>query len=196
MKRSGYLKLIPLMLAILLVLVSPAIQVGATSDLQAADTSKTAEIEKLFRRLDITMINERDPLEGQVSDLQGKKVNLSSFRGNVAFLTFWTTWCPSCRIEMPALQKLYARYRPRGFMVLAVSIQEPPGKVVDYFRSMSLSYTPLLDPKARMALSLGVWSVPSTFILDRKGFVLGKAVGSRHWESPDARKLLQLLLTE
>jgi peroxiredoxin len=96
---------------------------------------------------------------------------------------------------MPALQNLYARYQDQGFQILAVNIQESADKVAEYFRAKGLSYTPLLDPRGQMARGLGVWSVPSTFILDRRGVVLGKVMGARQWDSPEAHKLLELLLT-
>jgi len=163
---------------------------------EPSNHDNAAEIEQLFRQLDVTTIQGAAPLQGQVHDLQGQEVDLSTFKGNVAFLTFWTTWCPSCRIEMPALQKLYAHYQNQGFLVLAVNIEEPASKVAKYFRATGLSYTPLLDPQGRLARSMGVWSVPSTFILDRRGVVLGKVMGARQWDSTEGHKLLELLLNE
>jgi len=163
---------------------------------ESSNHNNAAEIEELFRQLGVTTIQEAAPLQGQVHDLQGQEVDLSTFKGNVAFLTFWTTWCPTCRIEMPALQKLYAHYQNQGFLVLAVNIEEPASKVAKYFRATGLSYTPLLDPQGRLARSMGVWSVPSTFILDRRGVVLGKVMGARQWDSTEGHKLLELLLNE
>jgi thiol-disulfide isomerase/thioredoxin len=162
---------------------------------EPSNHNNAAEIQQLFRQLDVTTIQGAAPLQGQVHDLQGQEVDLSTFKGNVAFLTFWTTWCPSCRIEMPALQKLYAHYQNQGFLVLAVNIEEPASKVAKYFRATGLSYTPLLDPQGRLARRMGVWSIPSTFIINRRGIVLGRVVGSRHWDSPEGRRLIQLLLT-
>jgi peroxiredoxin len=126
----------------------------------------------------------------------GKEVNLSSFKGKVTFLTFWTTWCPSCEAEMPTLQKIYARYRDRGFKILAVDIDEPAERVAKYFRKKGLTYTSLLDPRGQLARRFGVWSIPVTFIVDRRGIIVGRAVGPRRWDSSEGRKLIQLLLTD
>ncbi len=185
-KRSG--RLVQLIPALVLVLLSPIKG-------NAFNHSGAVEIQRIFLRLGIGTLKEAPPLEGMALDLRGEEVELSSFRGNIAFLTFWTTWCPSCKVEMPALQKLYARHRDRGFQVLAVNIEEPAKKVAEYFRAKGLSYTPLLDPRGQLAHQLGVWGVPSTFILDRRGVVLGRVVGARHWDSPEGHKLLELLLT-
>jgi thiol-disulfide isomerase/thioredoxin len=180
----------------LLLILLTALVLSLPTNGAAGNNSTAAEIELLFRQLGVTTIQGAAPLEGQVYDLEGQKVDLSTFRGNVAFLTFWTTWCPSCRVEMPALQKLYARYQNQGFLVLAVNIEEPASKVAQYFRATGLSYTPLLDPQGRIAGSMGVWSIPSTFIINRRGIVLGRVVGSRHWDSPEGRQLIQLLLAD
>jgi thiol-disulfide isomerase/thioredoxin len=188
MDRKQFGRFAQLILALLLVSLSPIKG-------EATNHSGAAEIQRLFLRLRISTLKEAPPLEGMALDSRGEEKELSSFRGNVAFLTFWTTWCPSCKVEMPALQKLYERHRDRGFLVLAVNIQESPEKVAEYFRAKGLSYTPLLDPRGQMARGLGVWSVPTTFILDRRGVVLGKVMGAREWDSPEGHKLLELLLT-
>lgn len=188
MDRKRYGRFVQLFLVLLLVLLSP-------SRGNPIDHSGAAELQRLFIRLSISTPKKARPIEGMALDLRGDEVELSNFRGNVAFLTFWTTWCPSCKVEMPALQKLYERYRDRGFQVLAVNIQESAEKVAAYFRAKGLSYTPLLDPRGQMAQGLGVWSVPNTFILDRRGVVLGRVMGARNWDSPEGHKLLELLLT-
>lgn len=189
MDRHLNLRSLPLFLAAALVLLIPIKS-------RAADQKNAAKTEKLFRQLGITSIQKTVPLDGMVLNLKGEKVALSSFRGNVAFLTFWTTWCPSCRVEMPALQKLYAHYQDEGFLVLAVNIQEPAVRVAEYFKAKGLSYTSLLDPRGQLARRLGVQGIPNTFILDRAGMVMGRAVGSRHWDSPEGRQLIKLLLNE
>jgi thiol-disulfide isomerase/thioredoxin len=189
MGKNRHLRFLHFFLMIALLLLNP-------NEGGAINPSAAIEIERLFRQLGITTVQQAVSLEAQVHNLKGERLNLSTFRGKVAFLTFWTTWCPSCAVEMPTLQKLYTSYQDQGFLVLAVNIQESAGKVAEYFRVNELSYTPLLDPQGRVARRLGVWSVPSTFILDRRGIIVGRAVGARHWDSPDGRRLIQLLLTD
>ena len=191
MQMYGYGKprSLALLLAAALLLLKPI-------ESRAFDDSGAVEVEQLFRRLGITKTGKAPPVEGEVYDLQGQKVNLSLFKGKVAFLTFWTTWCPSCEVEMPALQKIYVRYREQGLQILAVSIDEPAERVAKYFRAKGLTYTSLVDPRGQLARRFGVWSIPVTFILDRRGIILGRAVGPRHWDSSEGRKLIQLLLAD
>ena len=162
---------------------------------EASDNSNAAEIQKIFLRLGISTFQESKPIEGTVLDLRGEEKDLSTLTGKVTFLTFWTTWCPSCRVEMPALQKLYARYQDQGFQILAVNIEESAAKVIKYFKAKDLTYDSFLDPRGQLARRLGAWSIPNTLIMDRRGVILGRVVGARDWDSPEAHKLLELLLT-
>src|SRR6266446_2522928 len=56
-----------------------------------------------------------------VQDLQGRTVELESFRGKVIFINFWATWCIPCRAEMPAMERLYQDFKDKDFVILAVS---------------------------------------------------------------------------
>src|SRR5690348_16998960 len=54
----------------------------------------------------------------------GKKVSLKDYRGKVVFLNFWATWCPSCRTEMPDMDKLYREYKAKGLEIVAVNVKD------------------------------------------------------------------------
>ena len=85
MRGYGKFRTLALLLAVALPFLNPI-------ESRAFDDSSAVEIEQLFRQLGITDIEKAPPLKGEVYDLQGQKVDLSVFKGNVAFLTFWTTW--------------------------------------------------------------------------------------------------------
>ena len=188
MDKNCYGSFVRLFLALALVLLS------ATTG-EATDKSGAVEIQKVFLRLGISTVQESKPIEGTVLDLRNEKKDLSTLTGKVTFLTFWTTWCPNCKVEMPALQKLYERYRDQDFQVLAVNIEESAAKETKYLRAHGLTYGSYLDPRGQLARRLGVWSIPNTLIMDSQGIALGRVVGARDWDSPDAHKLLELLLT-
>ena len=188
MDKNCYGSFVRLFLALALVLLS------ATTG-EATDKSGAVEIQKVFLRLGISTVQESKPIEGTVLDLRNEKKDLSTLTGKVTFLTFWTTWCPNCKVEMPALQKLYERYRDQDFQVLAVNIEESAAKVTKYLRAHGLTYGSYLDPRGQLARRLGVWSIPNTLIMDSQGIALGRVVGARDWDSPDGHKLLELLLT-
>jgi len=110
-------------------------------------------------------------------DLQGKRFTLSSPLGKPVVLFFGTTWCPSCRAEIPAVKTTYETYAERGLVVVYIDIQEPAEKVARFVRSYSLPYPVLLDKDGDVAGNYNVVGVPMLFLIDKEGNVI--AAGHR-----------------
>ena len=127
-------------------------------------------------------------------DLNQKPINLTDYKGAIVFLNFWATWCPPCREEMPSMQKLYNRYKNEPFHIIAVSLKESPTQVKAFFKKKRLSFTVLIDPKGDVGKKFGINSIPTTFILDKNGEVIGKAIGPRDWGSKRSHALFQHLI--
>ena len=78
----------------------------------------------------------------------GRRFRLSEHRGKVVFVNFWATWCPPCREEMPSMERLYRRFKSRGFTILALSIDSRGEEVVAPFvKSFALTFPVGLDPR-------------------------------------------------
>jgi len=131
----------------------------------------------------------------RLRDLQGRMMSLSQFRGKVVLLNFWATWCGPCRIEMPAMERLYQTISHQDFEILAVST-DPQGAAVTrpFQREMGLTFPILHDPDMRTGLTYGTRTLPLSFMVDRQGIVRKKIFGARDWDSPEARELIQILL--
>ena len=129
-----------------------------------------------------------------LNDLKGNQVTLKNFKGRVVFLNFWATWCPPCRREMPAMEHLYKKLKDRGLVILAVDMQESEKLVKAFMSDFSLSFPALLDLDGDISFLYGIRGLPSTYIIDREGMIIGKAVGPRDWASQDALQLFQSLL--
>jgi peroxiredoxin len=130
-------------------------------------------------------------------DLSGTPVSLSSQYGNVVLINFWTTWCPPCRFEMPALQSAFETYRDDGFIVLAVNWTQidDPGMVRPYAQELGLTFPILLDEVG--AVSQGLYDVlglPTSIFLGRDGTVRDIIIGPLLLEDLDNR--IQTLLEE
>ena len=134
------------------------------------------------------------PADFDLAGLDGRNVRLSGQKGKVVLLNFWTTWCPSCRIEMPDLEKLHQALQGRPFILLAVDLRESPETVRSYFDKNNLGFTALLDRDGDVAHRFGVRSIPTTFLIDQEGAIIGKAVGSRPWGSSKAVALIEHLI--
>jgi len=128
-------------------------------------------------------------------DLQGRTMSLSQFRGKVVLLNFWATWCGPCRIEMPAMERLYQTISRKEFEILAVST-DPQGAAVTrpFQHEMGFTFPILHDPDMRTGLMYGARTLPLSFMVDRQGVVRKKIFGARDWDSPEARELIRMLL--
>jgi len=131
----------------------------------------------------------------RLRDLQGRTMSLSQFRGKVVLLNFWATWCGPCRIEMPAMERLYHTISRKDFEILAVST-DPQGAAVTrpFQREMGLTFPILHDPDMRTGLTYGTRTLPLSFMVDRHGVVRKQIFGARDWDSPEARELIRMLM--
>jgi peroxiredoxin len=128
------------------------------------------------------------------TDPDGKTIRLRDFRGKIVFLNFWATWCVPCRLEMPAMERLYRDFKSKGFVVLAVNVQERPGPVRAFVRELKLTFPVVLDPKGTAAMVYAVRGLPATYLIDRNQMIVGRAIGAREWDSQDGRAYIRSLL--
>lgn len=109
--------------------------------------------------------------EFRLLDLNSQVQSLKQYRGNIVLLNFWATWCKPCTTEMPAMQAAYDRMRDQGFVVLAVNELEDIEKVKAHIRSHNHTFPVLLDTDNRVANMYGVYGLPVSVFIDRKGVV-------------------------
>lgn len=132
--------------------------------------------------------------EFTLRDLDGRSVSLGEFRGRVVLLNFWATWCVPCREEIPAMQTLARDLGPRGLVVLAVNYEEDPETVRAFVRDTALSLPVLLDRDGAVARRYRVAGLPTSFVIDRRGSVVGSVIGFRDWAAPPAQAYVRGVL--
>jgi len=121
----------------------------------------------------------------------GRHFRLSDHRGKVVFVNFWATWCPPCREEMPAMERLYARQKDRALAMVAVSLDASPAVVAPYLAQGGFTFPVALDPRMDLASAYGVRALPASFIVDPRGVVVAMALGPREWDGPAASALVE-----
>lgn len=128
-------------------------------------------------------------------DLNGKKVTLSTFKGKVVVLNFWSTWCTFCKEEMPSLNTLYLKLKDKGFVVLAVSIDPSEKPVRAFITEKRLNFNVLMDKDKEVYFdSYAVMGLPTSFLIDRNGLIVDKFLGEVDWASPQIQeKILKAL---
>jgi peroxiredoxin len=106
-----------------------------------------------------------------LTDLNGTKIALIDLKGQVLLINIWATWCPPCRVEMPAIQAAYEQYHDQGFIVLAVNLQEDPAAVAAFMRDYQLTFPALLDRDGQVSRAYQAAALPSSFFVDRRGVI-------------------------
>jgi len=161
-------------------------QVNAQVSQEAARLLGSARIQVLNQPIDAR--NFTLPL------LNGGSASLSDYRGKVVILNFWATWCPPCRAEMPSMETLYQRYNNRELEMLTVNLRENAGTVRRFIQSNGYTFPVLLDADGRVGASYGVEAIPTSFIIDRQGKIIGRLVGAIHWDTPQVFAAFEALL--
>jgi peroxiredoxin len=194
--------------SVLLALVASALD-GVLATVSPARDSASAEAAapprdgRTGRRLsldaalrDLDLIRPGRPKAAQdftVPLLQGARFRLADQRGKVVLINFWATWCPPCREEMPAMERLWQRQRDRGFVLVAVSLDADRGPVKPFAAEHGLTFPIGLDSKLEVANLYGIRALPATFIVDRHGQVAALALGPRDWDNDASHSIVEEL---
>ena len=110
-----------------------------------------------------------------LTDIQGKTFKLSSQKGNPVVIFFGTTWCPSCRSEMPLYKALYDKYASRGLKFLYININESSERVAHYTKQNTFPYLVLLDFDGGVANDYSIVGVPTLILLDKEGKIISES---------------------
>lgn len=105
------------------------------------------------------------------------EIRLSAYKGQVVLLNFWATWCVGCRTEIPWLIEFEAKYRPKGLVVVGVSMDDDGWKAVEPFIAAKQLNYPIVIGNDGLAKSYGLTSMPMTFLIDRNGKIAATSVG-------------------
>ncbi len=112
-----------------------------------------------------------------VTDIDGRKLRLSDYKGKVVLLDFWATWCGPCRTEVPEFVKLQKKYGARGLQVIGISLDDDTRPVRNFYARFNMNY-PVALGDAKLAESFGgILGLPVAFLIDRGGRIAAKHVG-------------------
>jgi len=111
-------------------------------------------------------------------DIKGRMVSLSDYRGKVVILDFWATWCPPCKREIPDFISLQSRYGSKGLQIIGIGLDEPD-KLKDFAEKNGMNYEVLLGTDEVAQRYGGISGIPTTFVIDKRGTIVGRYEGFR-----------------
>jgi thiol-disulfide isomerase/thioredoxin len=122
-------------------------------------------------------------------------VTLSNLRGKVILVNIWASWCPPCREEMPAINRVYQEYESQGFEVLAVNTtyQDNEADAAAFAQNLGLTFPILLDRTGEISQSYLLRGLPSSYFIDREGIIRSVVVGGPMTETLIRTKIQELL---
>jgi len=126
------------------------------------------------------------PYEGFLApDLQlntpdGQKLQLYELRGKPIVINFWASWCPPCRVEMPALQKTNENYQKDGLVIIGInsSYQDDLPNALSFIQKNGLTFPILLDSYGVATQIFRVNALPTSIFIDQNGFIHKIVVGT------------------
>ncbi len=160
---------------------------GKVKEFVARLMSTSPSIENVENRVVVTDYNWR--LKG----LNIKDYNFEEARGKVVFLNYWATWCPPCRAEIPDIQALYNDYKDKVEFVFITNEKETI--VTDFFQKNKYNL-PSYNQLNTGPIQFKVSSIPTTYIINKKGEIVVHKIGPADWDGKTVRKLLESLLAE
>jgi len=172
-----------------LTLASIVLLVGAPSCTLADEPDGSAD--DAFRR---QMLVPEEPAlapDYMFREANGREWGFAEMRGRLIIATFWATWCRVCAQELPKLDRLQADLRAEGVLVVALAQDVGADEAGRYLTDRGLAnLRGFEDVDKVLAATLGVRGVPTSFVIDPTGHVVGMIQGPAAWSSPGARSLL------
>ena len=112
-----------------------------------------------------------------VTTLGGEVVNLADLRGRPVLINFWATWCPPCREEMPALERVERKWAERGAAVIVINFEEDEATIRRYLAENGLSLRVFQDSSGEVAQKLDITYLPTTLFVDGTGVIRSRNEG-------------------
>jgi thiol-disulfide isomerase/thioredoxin len=124
-----------------------------------------------------------------VMDIRGEPVSLSALKGRTVLLDFWTTWCPPCRADAPALEKLNQKYGGKELTIVSISVSEDRELVEKFLKEHPHSYPVVLTTENEMPRPYEIGVFPTYIVIDKDGTVASAVEGDKVFG--DLRRLLK-----
>ncbi len=144
----------------------------------------------------VVQVDDRTKIEGYSWKLHGvntETINFKEAQGKVVLINYWATWCPPCIAEMPSLQKLYNDYNKDVAFFFVTTDDDP--ELNKFMNDKSYNF-PIYRSLSATPKPLNGTSLPTTYLIDKKGHIVIEKTGAADWNSASTRKTIDKLLKE
>lgn len=129
-----------------------------------------------------------------LNDLEGRKHQITDYRGKVVLVNFWGTWCPPCVREFPSMQRLKTKLADKPFTILALNVGDDTEDIRKFIKKVAIDFTILIDTDSQTSRAWRVYAYPANFILDTTGRIVYAFFGPFEWDGPEALSAINALL--
>lgn len=124
------------------------------------------------------------------------ELDLQSLKGKVVYIDFWASWCGPCRQSFPWMKSMHDKFAKDGLAIIAVNVDQEKQKADEFLAEFNPAFKVLFDPKGELASQFKVQTMPSSFMLDRKGQPRFKHLGFHDSKRAEYEQQIQQLLAE
>lgn len=137
------------------------------------------------------------PPHCELTFLDGKSAeDWEAMKGEVIYVDFWASWCPPCIKSFPFMSQLTHEFKDKGLKVIGINLDENLEDAKAFLAKHLVNFPILVDESKQCAQDFGVIAMPSTYIIDKRGFVRHIHRGFRAGETETLRILIEQLLVE
>jgi len=173
--------------------ISAAIATGAILAVFTASLSHGMD-GKLLSKAGLQEIRQKAPdFSLKMGD---RTIGLADCAGKVVILHFWATWCKPCKEEFPLFEKVYLKFKDKEvvFLPISVDIGVTKEEIDAFAKGLGASFPAYLARSGNVTDKYWTWGVPVTYVIDKRGWIIGRAMGPRDWTSPETFNLIEDLL--
>jgi cytochrome c biogenesis protein CcmG/thiol:disulfide interchange protein DsbE len=113
-----------------------------------------------------------------VANAEGKpRFHLAEYRGHPVLLDFWATWCGPCKAQSPVVNRIAARYKDRGLVVVGINTSDEEGVAAGYAQGHGLTFPMAYDDRNAAARAFGVENLPTMILVSKEGKLMAVRTG-------------------
>jgi len=144
-----------------------------------------------------SLVDEKIPiamsdLQWRITNLDGETMRLESFKGKVIFINMWASWCGPCRAELPEIDNLYRKNTNPDLVFIIMSLDKDPDTMYKYLENNDFTF-PVYRTYDQLPGFFNAGSIPTSYLIDKKGNLVMKTVGIASYDTPEFRDYLDRL---